>query len=182
MQILAAPFAGIAGDYQSIETVTVGAGGAATITFSSIPATYKHLQVRYMSRSANAAATDVLSWRFNSDTASNYSRHFLFGEGASVNSGAATSDTRMTTDGTTGATATAGIFGVGVVDILDYADTNKYKTLRALSVDDRNGAGLVVLNSGNWRSTSAVSTITIITNSTANFAQYSQFALYGIKG
>ena len=182
MQILAAPFAGIAGDYESIATVTVGSGGQATVEFTGIASTYKHLQIRYMSRSATATTTDVLSWRFNSDSGSNYSRHFLFGDGASVSSGAATSDTRMTTDGTTGATATSGIFGVGVVDILDYADTDKYKTLRALSVDDRNGAGLVVMNSGNWRSTSAVSTITIITNSTANFAQHSQFALYGIKG
>jgi hypothetical protein len=185
MQILASVHSGVVvGDYESINTVTVGSGGQATITFSSIPATFKHLQVRYMSRSANASTTDVLSWRFNSDTASNYSRHFLFGDGGGGVgvSGAATSDTRMTTDGTTGATATASIFGVGVVDILDYADTNKYKTLRALSADDRNGAGLVVVNSGNWRSTSAVSTITIITNSTANFAQYSSFALYGIKG
>jgi hypothetical protein len=88
----------------------------------------------------------------------------------------------MTTDGTTGATATSNIFGVGVVDILDYANTNKYKTLRALSADDRNGAGLMVVNSGNWLSFSAVSTITIVTNSTANFAQHSQFALYGIRG
>ena len=182
MQILAAPFAGIAGDYESIATVNVGSGGQATITFSSIPATFKHLQVRYMSRSATATTTDVLSWRFNSDSGSNYSRHFLFGDGASVTSGAAVSDTRMTTDGTTGATATSNIFGVGVVDILDYADTNKYKTLRALSADDRNGAGLMVMNSGNWRSFSAVSTITIVTNSTANFAQHSQFALYGIRG
>jgi hypothetical protein len=183
MQILASVHSGaFVGDYESINTVTVGSGGQATITFSSIPATYKHLQVRYMSRSANASTTDVLSWRFNSDTASNYSRHFLFGDGASATSGAAVSDTRMTTDGTTGATATSNIFGVGVVDILDYADTNKYKTLRALSADDRNGAGLMVVNSGNWRSFSAVSTITIVTNSTANFAQHSQFALYGIRG
>lgn len=184
MQILAAPFFAVTGSYESIATVSVGSGGQSTITFSSIPATYKHLQIRYMSRSATATTTDVLSWRFNSDSGSNYSRHFLFGDGGGGGgvSGAATSDTRMTTDGTTGATATAGIFGVGVVDILDYADTNKYKTLRAISVDDRNGAGLVVLNSGNWRSTSAVTTITIITNSTANFSQHSSFALYGIKG
>jgi hypothetical protein len=169
------------GVFESIAT-TVLSSSTSTITFSSIPSTYKHLQIRYMSRSASATTTDFLSWRFNSDSGSNYSRHYLFGEGASVTAGGAAPDTRMTTDGTTGATATSGMFGVGIVDILDYADTNKHKTLRALSVDDRNGSGLVVVNSGNWRSTSAVNTITIITNSTANFVQYSHFALYGIKG
>lgn len=33
-------------DYDSIATTTVGAGGAASITFSSIPSTYQHLQIR----------------------------------------------------------------------------------------------------------------------------------------
>ena len=70
------------------------------------------------------------------------------------------------------------IFGTFIVDILDYANTNKYKTMRALDGFDANGSGYAVLWSGNWRSTSAVSTITI---TGGTFAQYSSFALYGIK-
>jgi len=76
---------------------------------------------------------------------------------------------------------TASIFGVTVTDILDYKDTNKYTTIRVLTGYDTNGAGDVLLYSGNWRSTSAVTSIVLFPAS-GNFNQYSQFALYGIKG
>jgi hypothetical protein len=170
------------GDYESIATVTVGSGGQATITFSSIPSTYKHLQLRYTARTDRAATQDFLLTRFNSDTGSNYSYHQLYGDGSAAGSSAGTTQTSMQSGVTAGATATASIFGAGFIDILDYADTNKYKTLRTLDGLDRNGAGQVEVYSGNWRSTSAVSTITITSFGSANFVQYSQFALYGIKG
>ena len=180
MQILSVPFFG-AGAFESIATTTLSTS-TATITFSSIPATYKHLQIRYIAKTTNAAASDICVWRLNSDTATNYSRHYLYGDGASAVSGAGVSDTRMMTDGVTGANHAAGTFGTGIVDILDYANTDKYKTLRALTGYKGSAGGLFVLNSGNWRSTSAVTSITITSNSTASFIQYSQFALYGIKG
>jgi len=182
MQILAAPFVSLAGDYQSIQTVTVGSGGSATITFSSIPATFKHLQIRYMARTNRAATQDFLLTRFNSDTGSNYSYHQLAGDGSSAASGAGTTQTSMQSGITAGGSTTASIFGAGFIDILDYADTNKYKTLRTLDGMDRNGAGQVEIYSGNWRSTSAVSTITITSFGSANFVEYSSFALFGIKG
>lgn len=68
-----------------------------------------------------------------------------------------------------------------VVDILDYANTNKNKTIRVLAGVDNNGSGEVALNSGLWPSTSALNTIKILTTS-GNLNQYSSFALYGIKG
>jgi hypothetical protein len=81
------------------------------------------------------------------------------------------------------ASATASIFGVGVIDILDYANTNKYKTTRTLSCFDTNNVdrGLTMLLSGNWRSTSAVTTVRLFAGNNS-MAQYSSFALYGIKG
>jgi hypothetical protein len=78
-----------------------------------------------------------------------------------------------------GTSAAASIFGAGIVDILDYANTNKYKTLRALAGVDFNGSGRVGLTSGLWQSTSAINAITLEGSS---FVQYSSFALYGIKG
>jgi hypothetical protein len=83
-------------------------------------------------------------------------------------------------------TSTGGSFGVSIVDILDYANTNKYKTVRVLSGVDFNGTlagygGYVGPLSGNWRNTSAITSIKINAQ-TGNFTQYSQFALYGIKG
>jgi hypothetical protein len=83
---------------------------------------------------------------------------------------------------TPGASSTASIFGVAVCDILDYTNTNKYKTVRSLSGHDQNGSGYVTLMSGSWRNTAAITSITILRDSGgANLTQYSQFALYGIK-
>lgn len=172
----------IYGSFESIATTTVGAGGQATITFSSIPSTYKHLQVRYMARTNRAATQDFLLTRFNSDTGSNYSYHQLAGDGSAAGSSAGATQTSMQSGMTAGGSTTASIFGAGVIDILDYGDTNKYKTLRTLDGMDRNGAGQVEMYSGNWRSTSAVSTITITSYGSANFVEYSSFALYGIRG
>jgi hypothetical protein len=81
-----------------------------------------------------------------------------------------------------GASASANIFGVGVCDILDYADTNKYKTVRTLTGRDFNGSGDVRLHSTNWRNTATVTSIKVSDSSGANLAQYTSVALYGIKG
>jgi hypothetical protein len=169
------------GSFQSIATTTVGAGGQTTVTFSSIPNTFSHLQLRYMVRTNRASTEDIVQIRFNSDTGANYSRHYMYGDGT-LGSGGVANETRILTDGCTAASATAGQFGVGIVDLLDYKDTNKFKTLRALTGNDRNGGGSVILNSGNWRSNSAISTITITSYYGADFVQYSSFALYGVKG
>ena len=151
--------------------VTVGSAGASSITFSSIPSTYTHLQIRAFVNSGVAAI------RFNSDSGSNYTRHYLQGNGSSVAAGASTSATSMSI---VDYGSTANIFTSNIIDILDYANTNKYKTVRNLCGTDVNGAGgTVTLFSGLWLSTSAISTITI-TGGTA--VQYSSFALYGIKG
>jgi hypothetical protein len=70
--------------YESIATVTVGSGGAANVEFTSIPATYTHLQVRGIGRSLEAnTGVDVQYLRFNSDTGSNYAWHQLVGNGSS---------------------------------------------------------------------------------------------------
>jgi hypothetical protein len=169
----------LGGDFESIATTTVGAGGVATITFSSIPSTYSHLQVRILSRSTYAALNTSVIIRANSDTASNYSYHSLSGDGATASSYGVGTDIFGISQMYPGSSAAASIFGVGVIDILDYANTNKYKTIRSLGGQDRNGSGSVNFMSSNWRSNSAISTLTFTTD--GNFAQYTSFALYGIK-
>ena len=166
----------VATSYESIATVTAGSGGSSTITFSSIPSDYTHLQVRGIARTATNVS---LVLRFNSDTASNYSRHYLNGNGASVGAGGAAGSTSAYA-GTT-ATGTSA-FGASIIDILDYKDTNKYKTVRALSGGDNNGSGFVQFMSGSWRNTNAVTSIDIFQVDGDSFTQYSSIALYGIKG
>jgi hypothetical protein len=172
--------------YESIATVTLGSV-AASITFSSIPATYQHLQIRISAKWDYAVAPDFtnLVVRANADSGNNYSYHRIWGNGTGIGLGssgtvdAAYLQTMMPTN-TSGET---NVFGASIVDILDYADTNKYKTFRALGGFDRNGSGVSALVSASWRNTSAISNITIAPDAGASgWMQYSSFALYGIKG
>ncbi len=171
--------------YESIATTTVGSGGSATVTFSSIPATYTHLQIRGISKNTeNASNSAYDTIIFNSDSGNNYSVHTLRGSGAAVTSDAYTTRANMLYFGTPrSAAGVANMFSASIVDILDYANTSKYKTIRVLAgADVNNQTGTTFgLSSGSWRSTSAVTSITIGTSG-FNFAQYTQFALYGIKG
>lgn len=171
----------VTNSYESIQTVTVGSGDASDITFSSIPSTYKHLQVRLIGRDTFYANSDT-AWKitFNSDTGSNYSYHGLTGDGSSASASAGSSAAFIYIAGFPTDGATASTYGATVVDVLEYANTNIYKTVRALGGYDKNGGGFVALRSGNWRSTSAITSLTITPQT--GIKQYSQFALYGIKG
>jgi hypothetical protein len=172
--------------YESIQTVTVGGGGSATVSFTSIPSTFKHLQVRYLAQTNRGTyGTDNILIRLNSDTAGNYSVHSITGDGASVTAGAGTSTTQFSSQATGSGASTT--YGAGVMDLLEYANTNIYKTSRILSGADHNGTiagygGQILFSSGGWRSTSAVTTIQFRPEFGSAFTQYSQFALYGIKG
>ena len=164
--------------YESIATVTVGSGGSSSISFTSIPATYTHLQIRgFFSPSVTGAYTSL---RFNSDTGANYTIHKLSGNGSAAS--AANYISRTDTAFNDDSNGTTSIFGAVVCDILDYANTSKYKTQRSLYGVDLNGSGTIFLTSGLWQSTTAISTITIAATSSGLFNQYSSFALYGIKG
>ena len=177
--------------YESIATVTVGAGGSSAVTFSSIPSTYKHLQIRCLTRgTSNNTAPIYLT--VNGDTAANYSTHQLLGNGATAYADGHANASYII-DGWGGFQTFSGgdlanTFGVGIIDILDYANTSKYKTARALWGRDNNSSGSitgrVVFESGSWRSTSAINSLSFVTDATygITWAQYTQFALYGIKG
>jgi hypothetical protein len=168
------------GSFESIQTITVGSGGSTSVSFTSIPNTYSHLQIRCITKDSRSNPNTAFSMRFNGDGGSNYSEHGITGDGSSV-SAYGTANTSNMGIGNTSGGSNANIFGIQVIDIVDYANTNKYKTIRALGGHDQNGSGYLGLFSGNWRSTSAVTSITI-SPLVANIAQYSSFALYGIKG
>ena len=173
--------------YTSLQTVTVGSGGASSITFSSIPSTYTHLQLRILAKGTSALGGYPTSGNIalNGDsTSSNYANHSLSGNGSAASASAATSNTGniFVTAGSSGSWSSS-IFTTSIIDILDYSNTNKYKTLRSLQGGDNNGAGTIVLTSMLWQSTSAISSISFTADPTylTTFAQYSQFALYGVN-
>jgi hypothetical protein len=164
--------------YESIQTVTVGSGGQSSIAFTSIPSTYKHLQVRGISRStAGGSSVTSVFCTINSSVGADRN-HYLYGNGSTVTAGAAVSNLIGFAQGTS---QTASSFGAIILDILDYADTNKNKTFRSLAGDDVNGGGDIMINSNLFATTSVITALNL-TLSAGNFAQYSSFALYGIKG
>jgi hypothetical protein len=176
-----------AGAYESIAVATVPSGGVASITFSSIPQTYTHLQVRGIMRQFTGGNTGTfgLVTTFNGDRGSNYTAsHVLFGTGASANAGASsTSQSSGTSVNYPGSGETANAFGAMVVDILDYANVTKYKTLRGFGgYDGNNTNGIVTLRSFAWMNTNAINSITFDFASSANLAEFTSIALYGIKG
>lgn len=171
----------VLGDYESIQTVTVGSGGAANVEFSSIPSTYQHLQIRGIVRSSAASASQNTLLRLNTDTAANYSTHYLTGNGTTAASGAEANSTYIYAGALPAANTTSGRFEAFVIDVLDYKDTNKYTTVRTLAGWDANGTGIVALWSGSWRNTAAVNAIRLLPN-TGNFIEFSSIALYGIRG
>jgi hypothetical protein len=177
-----AAYVPIFGAYDSIATTTLGSAQT-TITFSSIPSTYTHLQIRGIARATGSFTNADGLIRFNSDTGANYAHHALYGDGANVTTTAGTSTTsgRFARNAQIANNNTASCFSAFVVDILDYANASKYKTVRTLVGYDANGSGISELESSLWQSTSAVTQIDLTTDG-GNFAQYSSFALYGIKG
>jgi hypothetical protein len=177
----------IGSDFESISTVTVSSGTSASVTLSSIPQTYTHLQIRSMNVCSSASTGQSGVWmRFNSDTTSgstNYPNHLIQGNGTSPSAGFQTSAGNVgfvTTNSTIG----SNIFAVGICDILDYTDTTKYKTHRTLNGFDGNQAstskGQVHFTSGVWLNTAAITSITL-TPQDGPWGTYTTFALYGIK-
>ena len=156
-----------------------GTGSSGTITFSNIPSTYKHLQIRMM---ANDGGNNNIGIRFNGDSATNYASHILEGSGTAASASGLTSVNRALYVGQ--ATSVANIYGVSIVDVLDYGSTTKNKTVRSfVGWDSNNGGdgGTVRLSSGLWLSTAAVTSISLV-DLAGSFNTTSTFALYGFTG
>lgn len=158
-----------------IGAVTVGNSNATTVTFSSIPATYTHLQIRCITANATSGnASSGIYYSVNSDsTNGNYKSHALYADASTVTSNA---NNRLM-----GVIGNVNGYGSYVLDILDYANTNKYTTFRSLGGFNQNGYGFVWYASGVWLNTSAVNSISFACDG-GDFLKFTQFALYGIKG
>jgi hypothetical protein len=169
------------GAYDALSTVTVPSGGVASVTFAAIPNTYKHLQIRWLARDNFASDASDVNMRFNSDSAANYSWHQLVGDGSTAAAYASTSQTSMRAGFVAGSTAGSNVFAPTVLDLLDYANTSKNKTVRNLAGYDKNIAGSIGLQSGSWMNTAAINTISITPRVGTTFSEFSQFTLYGVK-
>jgi hypothetical protein len=172
------------GAYELIATQLITTN-TADLTFSSIPQTYKHLQIRYVARGNNNVTN--LRFQLNGDTGSNYANHSLWGSGSAVFSDNSTSSSSMQTaefdhDGA----SSAGAFSPGIFDFLDYSSSAKNTTMRGLAGRDGDNGNVtprIRLRSAAWFNTAAVTSLTVFTDSgTGRFVSCSRFSLYGIKG
>jgi hypothetical protein len=172
--------------YESIATVTVGGGGSASASFTSIPATYTHLQLRWIGRASQANTGLGVYMRINNNTGSNYARHSLRGNGSAASATNSVSTTEISLGGVPGSSSPSDMFGVGIIDILDYTNTNKYKTIRSMQGTNQNTTAddsIFFVSGFMFANTNAVTQIDVVADSTGvGFVEYSQFALYGIKG
>jgi hypothetical protein len=171
------------GSFESIATATLSSGTGESVEFTSIPSTFKHLQVRGIGRISGGSGQSSMTVKMNNDTNSNYSWHYMYGDQSSMLAGGEASsayfvEINFINEGNTVANA----FSVFIIDILDYASTSKNKTLRSFGGCNYNGAGGLHLESGVWRNnTTPVTSIQFFPGG-SSFARYSSWALYGIKG
>ena len=173
------------GSYESIQTITA-AGGETSFSFTSIPSTYKHLQIRGISRdtTANTSASAVVL-TLNSDTGSNYSLHRVnTSDGTSINVQGLANWPYIFLPAQPNDSNTANCFMSVIIDLIDYASTTKNKTVRIFGGSETNVANatsITAIESGAWYSLSAVTSVQVKANTTS-FKAGSTFALYGIKG
>jgi hypothetical protein len=165
--------------FVKIATVTVGSGGAATIDFTSIPATYTDLKVIVSSRTNNTSTFgDALLVRFNSST-SDYTSRRLYGS-VGPNS---VSGTTMYSGQASSSTQTSNTFGNSELYIPNYRSTAA-KSSSSDGVNENNSADAVTQFSANlWNpaTQAAITSITILPEVGTSFVQYSTATLYGIK-
>lgn len=154
--------------YEPIATTTLGSAQA-SVTFNSFSG-YTDL---FLVVNATSTANNNMDLRFNSDSASNYSRTVVLGDGSTASSNRASSQTfiRCTSDGiiSTGSS-------MQTVNIMNYANSTTYKTTIGRANNAAFGTDAIV---GLWRSTAAITSLTL-TLSTNNFSAGSTFTLYGI--
>jgi hypothetical protein len=159
-------------------TVTVGAGGAANMEFTSIPATYTDLIVVASMRSDAVAVSPNVKLQFNGST-TGYSERLVFGNGSSASSANRASTEIIYIYGD-GASATASTFGSLNVYIPNYASSNN-KSVSIDTVNENNAtAATAGMTAGLWSNSAAITSIRL-TPETGSFVQYTTATLYGIS-
>lgn len=165
--------------FKKIQTIEVGAGGSASIDFTSIPSTYTDLVIHLSGRTNRTVyEADGTVIRFNGDnTSGNYSGKRVYGQG----SGTPSSDNGYGMPFNNGANSTASVFGSTSIYIPNYAGTS----IKAFGVDgsSENNATTVFqgLGTGKWSGTSAITNISLSPEAGSLFVQYSSATLYGLK-
>ena len=169
----------MANTYEAISTVTVGSGGAATINFTSIPATYTDLKIVLSVR--NETAAGQMNMIFNNSTDSTYSRRKIYSDGSSAQGTSGSSETTFNFIDIPFSSYTANTFSNTEIYIPNYAGSNN-KSFSVDSVEENNATtSYTELIAGLRSNTDAITSIKFAINNGSDFNQYSTATLYGIK-
>jgi hypothetical protein len=182
----------MANTFELIASSTVGAGGAASITFSSIPQTYTDLLIKISARSLYNGAgggsnlRDAIGFYFNGASGgTTWSSTVLYGiPGIVTGSGGGTGGANGTAGYSNGTGNTANSFGTNEIYIPNYTgSTQKSSSADGASESNSQSIGLQ-LSANLTSSTSAITSITLLSSSGAgafDLVQYSTAYLYGVK-
>lgn len=165
--------------YKLIETVTVGAGGSASITFTSIPQTYTDLQLVVSGRSSAAVVAANISLTFNGST-SGYSTRNIWGNGSVVQNDNASTSFLYGSVAVSGSSATGSVFGNSSFYIPNYTGSTNKSVSMDFVTENNATTSYTVMVAGLWSNSAAITQISMALN-TGNFVQYSSASLYGIK-
>ena len=165
--------------YEWIASATA-TGGETTLSFSSIPATYKHLQIRLR---FNLTGSNNIFARFNGSSSALYIDHRLRGDGSTVSAGSPGAGQTEWLYTSVGYPTSAGNFGYSIIDIHNYANTSQNKTVRVFHGYDTNGADgqQIALTSALWINTAAINSISFTPGAGNSFKANSKIMLFGIK-
>jgi hypothetical protein len=177
----------IASSYDLLETALVE-GTASEVEFTNLTqyaGTYDNFQILFSTRSARSNnSADALVMRLGvsgtTDGADNYSSHYMRVGSGTSNFGASASATSSWMNLNNNATAglyPSGGFSVGVIDLLEPFNTDKYPTLMAMGGQTYPEASLY-LSSGNYRNSAQISNIWF-RHEVSNCDVGSRFSLYG---
>lgn len=167
--------------FESIETVSISSN-TLTVTFTSIPQTYKHLQIRISSRCTRAAETANLNINFGNDYNNRYYNSEIIADGTTASSSSSTLGSTMNIGRSPGTLTNSSLFIPNIIDIYDYTNTNNKKSARGMFGYDSNTVGNISVRYGLYNQVGAITRIDLTSASSSSFVSGSVFALYGIKG
>lgn len=183
-------FSNFSESFESIATVTISSATSGnqvnTIAFNSIPQTFKHLQLRGIARDTWTASGVGEFYIYPNSSTGVYTDHWIFGDGGG-NVPTASVLTARSDGAFMGAMIRGGVssypntFASFVIDIVDYSESNKFKSLKSMAGSDYNGGGGAIFQTATLLQQAPITSLNITANG-YGFARYSHFALYGIKG
>ena len=160
---------------------------ATSVECTSIPSSYEHLQLRWSVRADRAGTVDNIYIQFGTgggavDTGGNYSTHAMYGQLTTAGTHLRSGSTGIDAWASTGGTADSAEYGTGIVDILDYVNTNKNTALSSVGgMSGMSDYPIAAFSSGLWDATGAVDRIKLTAANSTNLVRGSEFTLYGLN-